>query len=49
VREHSPPAGVAARSFHRCEWSLDRPWQQAKAEFCCIEIDEVTVAFGPPT
>ena len=22
--------------------------QQAKAELCCIEIDEVAVAFGPP-
>jgi hypothetical protein len=23
--------------------------KQAKAKLCCVEIDEVAVAFGPPT
>jgi len=23
--------------------------QQASAKLCCVEIDEVAVAFGPPT
>jgi hypothetical protein len=35
----------AAKSYPDVAGSGDK---QAKAKLCCVEIDEVTVAFGPP-
>jgi len=35
----------AAKSYPDAAGSGDK---QAKAKLCCVEIDEVTVAFGPP-
>jgi hypothetical protein len=35
----------AAKSYPDVAGSGDK---QAKAKLCCVEIDEVAVAFGPP-
>jgi hypothetical protein len=40
------PVLRAAKSYPDVAGSGDK---QAKAKLCCVEIDEVAVAFGPPT
>jgi hypothetical protein len=51
-RRETPSRGLgrwrlrAAKSFPDVAGSGDK---QAEAKLCCVEIDKVAVAFGPPT
>jgi hypothetical protein len=47
VRKCAAPGGWlrAAKSYPDAAGSGDK---QASAKLCCVEIDEVAVAFGPP-